>query len=80
MKYREYSKLSHTHVKSEDYGRLQHPNIDFTTPQQKSQHQSTVGGYSTLPLNSKYQTQNEQPTTGQISSPERNSPETCENN
>ena len=85
----EYSKLSHTHdvhvksmqsLQSEDYGRLQQSNIDFTKPQQKSQHQSTVGGYSTLPLNSKYQTQNEQPTTGQISSLERNSLGTCEDN
>ena len=70
----EYSKLNHdVHAKSmqslhsEGYGKLQHPHTDFTP-----QHQSTVGGYSTLPLNSKYQTQNERFTTlpGQISSPE----------
>ena len=71
----EYSKLNHdVHAKSmqslhsEGYGRLQHPRTDFTTPQ----HQSAIGGYSTLPLNSKSQTQNEQSITlpGQISSPE----------
>ena len=71
-----YSKLNHdVHAKSmqslhsEGYGRLQHPRTDFTTPQ----HQSTIGGYSTLPLNSKYQTQNENFITlpGQISSPEK---------
>ena len=73
----EYCKLSHdVHSKSmqslhsEGYGRL---HTDFTTPR----HQSAVGGYSTLPLNSKSQTQNEQSITlpGQISSPE-----TCEDN
>ena len=78
----EYSKLNHdVHAKSmqslhsEGYGKLQHPRTDFTTPQ----HQSTEGGYSTLPLNLKYETQNEQ-SPGQISSPERKSPETCEDN
>ena len=77
----EYSKLNHdVHAKSlhsEGYGKLQHPRTDFTTPQ----HQSTEG-YSTLPLSSKYETQNEQSITlpGQISSPERKSPETCEDN
>ena len=52
---REYCKLNRdVHAKStqslhsEGYGRLQHPHTDFTTPQ----HQSTIGGYSTLPLNS----------------------------
>ena len=81
----EYSKLNHdVHAKSmqslhsEVYGRLQHPYTDFTTPQ----HQSAVGGYSTLALNSKYQKQIKQSITlpGQISSPERKSPETCEAN
>ena len=81
----EYCKLNHdVHAKSmqslhsEGYGRLQHPRTDFTTPQ----HQSAMGGYSTLPLNSKSQTQNEQSITlpGQISSPERKSPETSEDN
>ena len=81
----EYSKLNHDvhansmqSLHSEGYGRLQHPRTDFTTPQ----HQSTIGGYSTLSLNSKYETQNEQSITlpGQISSPERKSPETCEDN
>ena len=81
----EYSKLNHdVHAKSmqslnsEGYGKLQHPRTDFTTPQ----HQSTEEGYATLPLNSKYETQNEQSVTlpGQISSPERKSPETCEDN
>ena len=71
---REYCKLNRdVHAKStqslhsEGYGRLQHPRTDFTTPQ----HQSTIWGYSTLSLNSKYQTQNEKFTThpGQISSP-----------
>ena len=81
----EYSKLNHdVHAKpirslhSAGYGKLQHPHTNFTTPQ----HQSTVGGYSTLPLNSKSETQSEQSITlpGQISSPERKSPETCEAN
>ena len=81
----EYSKLNRdVHAKSmqslhsEGYGKLQHPHTDFTTPQ----HQSTVGGYSTLPLNSKYKTQNEQSIAlpGQILSLERKSPETCEDN
>ena len=81
----EYSKLNHNvHAKSmqslhsEGYGRLQHPHTDFATPQ----HQSAMEGYSTLPLNSKSQTQNEQSITlpGQISSPERKSPETSEDN
>ena len=71
----EYSKLNHdVHAKSmqslhcEGYGRLQDPHTDFTTPQ----HQVVIGGYSSLPLNSKSQTQNEQSITlpGQISSPE----------
>ena len=71
----EYSKLNHdVHAKSmqslhsEGYGRLQHPCTDFTTPQ----HQSAMKGYSTLPLNSKSQTQIAQsiPLPGQISSPE----------
>ena len=71
----EYCKLNHdVHAKSmqslnsEGYGKLQHPHTDFTTPQ----HQSAMEGYSTLPLNSKHQTQNEQSITlsGQISSPE----------
>ena len=75
----EYSKLNHdVHVKSmqslhsEGYGKLQHLHTDFTTPQ----HQSAIDGYSTLPLNSKSQTKNEQSITlpGQISS------ETCEDN
>ena len=81
----EYSKLNHdVHAKSiqslhsAGYGKLQHPHTDFTTPQ----HQSATEGYSTLPLNSKYKTQNEQSVTlpGQISSPERKSPETREDN
>ena len=76
----EYSKLNHdVHAKlmqslhSAGYGKLQHPHTDFTTPQ----HQSAIGGYSTLPLNLKSQTQNEQSIAlpGQISSPE-----TCEDN
>ena len=71
----EYSKLNHdVHAKSmqslhsEGYGKLQHPCIVFTTPQ----YQFATEGYSTLPLNSKYETQNEQSIThpGQISSPE----------
>ena len=72
---REYCKLSHdVHAKSMQslHGRLQHPHADFTTPQ----HQSAVRGYSTWPLNSKYQTQSELSTT----LPERKSPETCEDN
>ena len=81
----EYSKLNHdVHAKSmqslhsEGYGRLHHPCTDLTTPQ----HQSAMEEYSTLPLNSKSQTQNEQSITlpGQISSPERKSPETSEDN
>ena len=76
----EYSKLNHdVHAQSmqslhsEGYGKLQQPHTDFTTPQ----HQSAVGGYSTLPLNSKSQTQIEQSITlpGHISSPQ-----TCEDN
>ena len=69
----EYSKLNHdVHAKSmqslhsESYGKLQHPRTDFTT----LQHQSAVGVYSTLALNSNYPTQSEKFTThpGQISS------------
>ena len=68
----EYSKLNHdVHAKSMQP--LHSEGSDFTPPQ----HQSAVGGYSTLPLNSKYQTQSEMFTTlpGQISPPE-----TCEDN
>ena len=81
----EYSKLNRdVHAKSmqslhsESYGKLQHPRTDFTTPQ----HQFATEGYSTLPLNSKYKTQNEQSIAlpGQISSLGRKSPETSEDN
>ena len=79
----EYCKLNHdVHARSmqslhsEGYGRLQHPHTDYTKPQ------PAVGGYSTLPLNSKSQTQSEQSISlpGQILSPERKSPESCKAN
>ena len=79
----EYSKLNHdVHAKSmqslhsEGYGRLQHPHTDYTKPQ------PAVEGYSTLPLNSKSQTQSEQSISlpGQILSPERKFPESCKAN
>ena len=81
----EYSGMNHdVHAKSiqslrsEGYGKLQHPRIVFTTPQ----YQFATEGYSTLPLNLKYETQDEQSITlpGQISSPERKSPETSKDN